>query len=124
MIEDESFNAFLKGKLEEDVKIPQLQFPRGCLGDREVNEVSQRMGWRQSLLLAASFAVLCGMFAWMTIYALDSRQERNVARAIEFLEECQALALDVAPPGPGASGTIAERLLAWQDAPFEEIADM
>lgn len=107
MIEDKSFNAFLKGRLEEGVAVPV------------VSPVASR--WRP-LLMAASLAVISGAFIWRISDARDASEERYVARTIEFLEECQCISANSGSAVlSGQSDTFADRILAWQDAPFREI---
>lgn len=104
-MEDRSFNEFLKARLEDGIEVPSVRLPRtGNL-------------WRRPLLMAASLAVLCGIFTWQLSRSRDARLESHAVSAIEFLEECEGLEVY-------AADSFAEKLLIWQDAPFTEIAEM
>ena len=96
MIEDKSFNAFLKAKLEEDIVVPEI--------GRD-DPIALR-----PYLLAASLAIICGVFSWQFIATGDSSSERTTLHAMELLGDTIA-----------SDGAFTERLLAWQDAPFNEI---
>lgn len=121
MIEDESFNAFLKGRLEEGVVVPEVKaLTSGMSASTSAGRA--RVGlWLRPVLLAASVAVVCGLFSWQLVSARTLRLERRTAQTIEFLEEYEAEDLDVLPAEPVSSETFAERLLAWQDAPYSEL---
>ncbi len=112
MIEDEALNAFLKAKLEEDVTVPPVNL--GVVG-------RWRPRFRRiapaAALAAASLMVVCTFLSWK----VEQRSRSNAAdicaiRVIDFLEECDGTAVE------GANESLAERLLAWQDAPYEEVA--
>ena len=102
MIEDKSFNAFLKAKLEEDVVVPPVA---------SVERSFHRPPLRP-YLLAASLSIICGVFSWQFIASRDSSQERTTLHAMELLGD--TIVIDSA---------FTDRLLAWQDAPFNEIED-
>lgn len=108
MTEDKAFNAFLKGKLEEDVEVPALRFP--C-----------RVApfWRRPALIAASLAVVCGLAAWQVWSVRDARLESRSAQAIDLIAEWDGST----GYADEAGDSFSERLLAWQDAPFAELAE-
>lgn len=122
MVEDRSFNAFLKSKLEEGVEVPELRL------DLDVPAASPQriihLGWWPTLKIAASLAVLCGVLVWRSAQLRDSRHERQVVQAIDLLEECRALTLGEAEYTREDASSMAEKLLAWQDAPFAEVASL
>ena len=99
MIEDKSFNAFLKAKLEEDIVIPAVK----SVGDPRA---------LRPYLIAASLAIICGVFSWQFIASNDTLSERNTLQAIALLDDSECIA---------SADTFADKLLAWQDAPFGEI---
>ena len=102
MIEDKSFNAFLKAKLEEDLVVPAVD-GRACV---------TRAPKLRSYLLAASLAIICGIFSWQFTGRFDKVREQNVVMAIALLDDSEYVA---------SADTFADKLLAWQDAPFGEI---
>lgn len=121
MIEDESFNAFLKARMEEGVKVPKL---RMAPEEAEAHSRSMRQVWWWSAVkVAAALAVLCGILVWRAVQLRDSRQELQIAQAIELLEECQPFVDDNGESAALDSSSMAEKLLAWQDAPFAEVVN-
>ena len=104
MIEDKSFNAFLKEKLEEDIEVPAVV----CARRRSV------FGFYRPMLMAASLAVVCGFAALMIADRHETMREEGVVRVIELLDDSETIV---------SMGTFADKLLAWQDAPFAEIVD-
>ena len=102
MIEDKSFNAFLKAKLEEDIVVPA------------VKSVGDDPRAPRPYLIAASLAIICGVFSWQFIATNDASSERNTLHAIALLDDTECIA---------SADTFAEKLLAWQDAPFDNIAN-
>ena len=106
MIEDKSFNAFLKAKLEEDLVVPAVS----CVHAGRVTLPQTSMS--RPCLLAASLAIICGVFSWQFISFDDSSSERDTLHAIALLDDSECVA---------SADTFAEKLLAWQDAPFGEI---
>jgi len=100
MTEDRSFNAFLKAKLEEDV------------GEIPAVATFGRPRFRPYLLAASLAAVCCAL----TVNFLKDREaagEQCAVQAIELLAENSVAEAE----------TFAEKLLAWQDAPYDEIAN-
>ena len=104
MIEDKSFNAFLKAKLEEDIVIPAVSF----------RHAGRETALSRPCLLAASFAVICGIFSWQFIASGDASSERTTLHAIALLDDSECIV---------SADTFAEKLLAWQDAPFDNISN-
>ena len=103
MIEDKSFNAFLKAKLEEDIVVPKV----AC------GHAGHVTAWR-AYLLAASLAIICGIFSWQFVVSRDLSSERATLQAIALLDDSESTA---------SADTFADKLLAWQDAPFNDIAN-
>lgn len=127
MVEDKSFNAFLKMKLEEGLEVPGLCSAPGDPASGNgmgMSRVESRFAWRHLFLMAAALAILCGVSIWQVVRVHESRRERDLARVIELLEECQAMVDDGQRAEPNTHVTVAERLLAWQDAPFVEICNL
>lgn len=116
MIEDKSFNEFLKAKLEEDVvDIPRVDFPDSPTSNFPT------FGFRtfrflnfSTCLLAASLLLVGGMFAVHFINDRELVRERDALGAIELLDVDSMTA---------SCESYADRLLAWQDAPYAEIAN-
>ena len=111
MIEDKAFNAFLKAKLEEDLVVPAVSSTppyHGVIG-RALSMKAPRL---RPYALAASLTVICGVFSWQFVASDDDSAERNTLHAIELLDDPECVA---------SADTFAEKLLAWQDAPFGEI---
>ena len=106
MIEDKAFNAFLRAKLEEDTVVPAVS----CVHAGRVTLPQTSMS--RPYLLAASLAIVCGMFSWQFVASDDTSSERATLHAIALLEDSECVA---------SADTFAEKLLAWQDAPFGEI---
>ena len=113
MIEDKSFNAFLKAKLEEDVVVPAIVSRHGNgLESSKIlgcDGVASRVSLRP-YLLAASLAIICGVFSWQFVASNDASSERTTLHAMELLGDTIA-----------SDSAFTDRLLAWQDAPFNEI---
>ena len=122
MIEDESFNAFLKDRLEEGVVVPEVKALAEGSTDLLVGSRFRFAAWLRPVLLAASVAVVCGLFAWQLVNRRAARLEHCAVQTIEFLEECDMEDPDSLPAELDASDTFAEKLMAWQDAPFAEIS--
>ena len=106
MNEDIDFNAFLKAKLEEDVEVPAVRVPR-------------RSFWSvpRAYLAAASLAAVCLIGVSPLALSREDPAERHVSAAIAFLEELGESATSV------SADTFEETLLAWQDAPYAELAE-
>ncbi len=108
MIEDQSFNEFIKAKLEEDVVgIPEVQLPSDSRSDFQLSNPL-------TYLLAASLLLVCGLFAVHFINDRELTRERDAICAIELLDVDSMTA---------SCESYADRLLAWQDAPYAEIAN-
>ena len=110
MIEDKAFNAFLKAKLEEDVVVPAV----GRVAPTRRLMLNSAVWGKPPYFLAASLAIICGVFSWQFISSDDSLSERNTLHAIALLDDTECIA---------SADTFAEKLLAWQDAPFDNIAN-
>lgn len=129
MIEDESFNAFLKGRLEEDVVVPPVAAVTELSTRRVWKPFPHEFSWLRPVFLAASVAVVCGLFSWQLRSGHMARLERQTVQAIEFLAECDSDERDVSDELDfgslvcEASDTLDEKLLAWQDTPYAEIAE-
>ena len=121
MIEDASFNAFLKDKLEEGIVVPEVG-PVADLAAAPARKV-ERVAFWPICKVAAAAAVLCGALAWRLMERADSRRERQIAMAIELLESGQTWFDGGEAVAGDRAATVAERLLAWQDAPFAEVAN-
>lgn len=113
MIEDESLNAFLKAKLEEGVSVPRVDL--GVAGKWRSRFRRFVIG---TALAAASLMVVCTFLSWKVEQLSRSNAAAICAdRVLDFLEECDGIAVE-----GGAKEPFADRLLAWQDAPYEEVA--
>ena len=106
-MEDKSFNAFLKAKLEEDVTVPAVKLPRKSVVE-----------WRRPLLLAASVVIACGVFIWQFVGDRVQDTDCCAEKIIDLFSEG-----NVDDLGEDES-SFADKLLAWQDAPFAEIEEM
>lgn len=105
MVEDPKFNAFIKDKLEEGIKIPAIGVTR-----------RNHPGWRRPIPIAAAAALICVFsLLWRQVSLRETMREQRASDVLELLEQCQYSA------EPLSTCTFAERLLAWQDAPFDEI---
>lgn len=124
MIEDQSFNEFIKAKLEEDVvDIPEVHLspnsrPTLQLSNSPTFQLSNSPTFQLSnpltYLLAASLLVFCGLFAVHFVSDRELARERDAINAIELLDIDSMTA---------SCESYADRLLAWQDAPYAEIAN-
>lgn len=116
MIEDKSFNEFLKAKLEEDVvDIPEVRLPSDSLSASQLSNFPIfQLSNPLTYLLAASLLVFCGLFAVHFFTDRESSRERDAINAIELLDIDSMTA---------SCESYADRLLAWQDAPYAEILD-
>ena len=116
MIEDRLFNEFLRAKLEEDVvDIPEVQLPPSSRTTSIFfNSPTFQLSNLSTYLLAASLLVVCGMFAVHFINDRELVRERDALGAIELLDVDSMTA---------SCESYADRLLAWQDAPYAEILD-
>lgn len=116
MIEDKSFNEFLKAKLEEDVvDIPDVHLsPNSRPTSKFSNSPTFQFSNLSTYLLAASLLLVCGMFAVHFISDRELVRERDAIGAIELLDVDLMTA---------SCESYADRLLAWQDAPYAEIVD-
>ena len=116
MNEDKSFNEFLKAKLEEDVvDIPEVHFsPNSRPTSKFSNSPTFQLSNFSTYLLAASLLLVCGMFAVHFINDRELVRERDAIGAIELLDVDSMTA---------SCESYADRLLAWQDAPYAEILD-
>lgn len=116
MIEDKSFNEFLKAKLEEDVvDIPDVHLsPNSRPTSKFSNSPTFQFSNLSTYLLAASLLLVCGMFAVHFISDRELVRERDAIGAIELLDVDLMTA---------SCESYADRLLAWQDVPYAEILD-
>ena len=112
MIEDKSFNAFLKAKLEEDIVVPAVKSVGGDSRAPRGSVIPVKEPLYRPYLLAASLAIICGVFSWQFVASKDTSSERNTLHAIALLDDSECIA---------SADTFADKLLAWQDAPFGEI---
>ncbi len=130
MNEDRELLAFVKGRLEEGVASspPRLaEIGRAAAAESFARVAEGRMRRRRTaaLLVAASLAIVLS-FAVLHI-DFSPRPRDTVACVIDLLrtadgaETSQEALADI---GPGEA-SVAEMLLAWQDAPYESaIADL
>ena len=113
MIEDKAFNLFLKAKLEEDITAPLVKSVGREAPIAPVCRLSAVLG-KPICLLAASLAVICGVFSWQFVASNDASSERATLHAIALLDDSECIV---------SADTFAEKLLAWQDTPFDNIAN-
>ena len=106
MTEDIEFNAFLKAKLEEGIEVPRLKTRAG--GARLA------VRWR-TMLLAASLAGVC---AAVSPWFFGVGEAGGASAASDTLELFEVYEGTVADNG---GSSFADRLLAWQDAPYNEV---
>ena len=107
MVEDKAFNAFLKAKLEEDIVVPR------------VAATPRRSLWlRRPYLMAASLAAVCALATAPFVNSFDSTRINHATAAIQFLEAYEGATSTVT-----GEDTFAATLLAWQDAPYNEIGE-
>ena len=116
MNEDNEIVSFLKKKLEADVpceppRMPEIMRTAAVAATaRAAARRSRRWVWGASLA-AASLAFVC----CMTTFSLKTERpspESTVADIIDIL--CAADGVEAAADG----SSVADRLLAWQDAPY------
>lgn len=122
MIEDKKFNAYLKAKLEEDIAVPPIPLMR-CSGIRANKTPFAKPQWRHLVPIAAAVIIICGIFCRITAIEKYELNERHTEQVIVFLCEAEALAEESAPLTCVTASSLAEKLLAWQDTPFIEIAE-
>ncbi len=123
MNEDKELNEFLKDRLEGDVsgEIPHFSEVMRAASETSFARAAERRSrtrfWGASLL-AASLAVICS-FAFLNVHTEAPAPETTVANAIDLL-----LVADGAEE-LSEEASVAEMLLAWQDAPYESaVADL
>lgn len=105
MTEYASFDEFLKTKLEEGVEIPSVKAVRAAAFRRR----------RFAFAASAAALAAAGVFVAARPHGSASH-DCDALAAIEFLEEACGGAND-----DSACADLAERLLAWQDAPYETL---
>ena len=109
--------AFVKTKLEQDEGVSDTVLARLMTAAKEqttARHTSFRLSRpaRGAFLLAASLAVAtCGWFFYAN--AVNARRESNLADGMELLRVADG-------KGATESSSIAENLLAWQDAPMDD----
>ena len=117
MNDDTGLAKFLKARLEEGVNAspPRLESIMRAAADESIAQAARRRfrfrAWGASLI-AASLAAAC-------LFVLPDRiapapAERTVARVIDLLRASDG---DIAD---ASAESIAELLIAWQDAPYEK----
>jgi len=122
MTEDIEFMDFIKGRLEEGVpgEAPRMDAivrlataeSFACIAENR----SRRRLWGASLV-AASLAVACVFSVFVAKPSNDA--ENTVARVIDLLRTADGVEVET------EESSVAEMLLAWQDAPYESaIADL
>ena len=110
MTEDRDFNAFIKMKLEEGLEVPA---PAAVAR----TGVLPRLGGRRSALLAASLAAAVGVAVWMMRFDGGAHGEGPDGEpSAELLADG-----DWEDGFQLEEGDFADRLLAWQDAPYEQL---
>lgn len=109
--------AFVKTKLEQDEGVSDAVLARLMTAAKE-QTTARHTPFRLSrpvrgaFLLAASLAVAtCGWFFYAN--AVNARRESNLADVMELLRVADG-------KGATESSSIAENLLAWQDAPMDD----
>lgn len=123
MSEDKKLNDFLRGRLEEDVagEIPHFaEIMRVASEEAFSRAVARRSRFRfwGASLLAASLAFVCA-FSVVFLQTSSPAPETTVANAIEILRAVDGAEF------LGNETSVAEMLLAWQDAPYENaISDL
>ncbi len=103
--EDRSFNDFLKAKLEEDVEVPPVKAVRAA----SVRPI------RFAFAFGTAAALVAAGFFIMPSPGADAGSGDALA-AIEFLEEAYG---SVGDGSDDETPDLADRLLAWQDAPYD-----
>ena len=116
MNEDIEFNAFLKSRLEEGTGMAPsslVEIERAAVREAAARSAEHRVRvrrWGGAFLLAASLAAAAGFFVMQA--ATAPTPEETVADAIELLSVTDETELK-------ETDSVAEMLLAWQDAPYE-----
>ena len=116
MNEDIEFNAFLKSRLEEGTGTAPsslAEIERAAVREAAARSAEHRVRvrrWGSAFLLAASLAAAAGFFVMQA--ATAPTPEETVADAIELLSVTDETELE-------ETDSVAEMLLAWQDAPYE-----
>lgn len=116
MNEDIEFNAFLKSRLEEGTGMAPsslAEIERAAVREAAARFAEHRVRvrrWGGAFLLAASLAAAAGFFVMQA--ATAPTPEETVADAIELLSVTDETELE-------ETDSVAEMLLAWQDAPYE-----
>lgn len=116
MNEDIEFNAFLKSRLEEGTGMAPsslAEIERAAVREAAARSAERRVRvrrWGGAFLLAASLAAAAGFFVMQA--ATAPTPEETVADAIELLSVTDETELE-------ETDSVAEMLLAWQDAPYE-----
>jgi len=123
MNEDKELNDFLRSRLEGDVpgEIPHFDAIMRAASEQSSADAAERRSHRRfwgSSLLAASLAVVC-TFVVVTLQTSSPAPETTMANAIDILrvvDGAESLSEET---------SVAEMLLAWQDAPYESaISDL
>ena len=118
MNEDGELLNFVKSRLEDDLPREPPHIGEIMRAAREASFVraaeqrSRRRLWGASLA-AASVALVCSFAAFFAQTEPPSH-ESTVADVIELLRTA-----DGGASSPGEAASVAEMLLAWQDAPYE-----
>ena len=130
MNEDRELMDFVKGRLEEGVALspPRLaEIERAAAAESfaHVAEHRSRRRCTAAMLVAASIAIV---FSFAVLHVGSSpKPENTVACVIDLLrtaDGAETLAENSAESESGET-SVAEMLLAWQDAPYESaIADL
>jgi hypothetical protein len=116
MNEDIEIEEFLKSRLEGDVAADPPRFGEIMRAASEASfAVAARRShqWRLGLSLAAACVAVAFSFAVLRSQSPDPTPEATVANVIDLLR-----AADGAEVSSDAA-TVEEKLLAWQDAPYE-----
>ncbi len=115
MNEDKGLNDFIRGRLEGDGEIPRFGEIMRAAEEQSfalaAARRSRRRFWGASLL-AASLAVICS-FAVVSLQTAHDSPETTVAAAIDLLRDADGV------EGVGEEASVAEMLLAFQDAPYD-----
>ncbi len=115
MNEDKELNDFIKGKLEGDGEILRFGDIMRAAEEQSFALAAARRSRRRFLgasLLAASIAVICS-FAVVSLQTAHDSPETTVAAAIDLLRTADGVEV------VGEEASVAEMLLAFQDAPYD-----
>ena len=117
MNEDIDLNDFVRNRLENGLSgdIPHfddiIQAASSAAVSRKVERRRHLTFWRSSLI-AASFAAICS-FAALCLQSGSLAADATIASALDLLRAADGV------ESAGDESSVADMLLAWQDAPYE-----